>query len=55
MGARRQECYKLKSEYELGPVPSGYYELVGDCYLDECMDGEAMREESLEDKRIVLV
>jgi hypothetical protein len=47
--------YKLKAEYAPGPIPFGYYELVGDCYLDDYMDGEAMRDESLEDKCIVLV
>lgn len=47
--------YKLGAEYAPGPIPSGYYELVGDCYLDEYMDRKAMRDESLGDKCIVLV
>ncbi|CAO2657108.1 Nn.00g032340.m01.CDS01 [Neocucurbitaria sp. VM-36] len=47
--------YGVKEDFEPDVEPRGYYELVGDCYLDEFMDGEAIHDASLLEAFIVVV
>jgi hypothetical protein len=47
--------YRVKKDYEPGEALSGYYELIGDCYFDSYMHGEAVLDTSLHESSIVLV
>jgi hypothetical protein len=47
--------FVFKDDCQPAKAPDGYYELVGDCYFDEFMHGEAMHDAAFQDQTIVLV
>lgn len=47
--------YGVKDDYKLEETPFGHFELIGDCYLDDFMDGEACDDAMFPPQLILLV
>lgn len=47
--------FVFKDDNQPGNAPEGYYEFIGDCYLDRFMHGEAMHNDAFQEQTIVLV
>ncbi|CAI9637473.1 unnamed protein product [Alternaria burnsii] len=47
--------FLFKDDHQPGNAPEGYYEFIGDCYLDGFMHGEAMQNDTFQEQTIVLV
>jgi hypothetical protein len=48
-------AFGVRETFEPREMPDGYYELLGDCYFDGFMDGEAAENADLRVESVVLL